>query len=83
MKKMMRVVLGALCVVLCAGVAFAASGPLLVPDYNRDGVIDLSVEGAMASKGEPFTVWLNDDDDDAGTEGGAEAAISRCTEYFL
>ena len=73
MKKMMRVVLGALCVVLCAGAAFAeVPGPLLVPDYNRDGIID-PVDFERSRDGEAFTIWLNDDDDAEGTEGGAEA----------
>lgn len=65
---MRKSVLSVLIPLLSGFSAYAAQGPLLVPDYNRDGVIDLSVEGAMASKGEAFTVWLNDDNDAAGAE---------------
>ena len=35
----MMLALSVLCTVLCAGEA-AAQGPLLMPDYNRDGKID-------------------------------------------
>ena len=74
MKKMMRVVLGALCVVLCAGAAFAerlSSDPRLVPDYNRDGKID-PLDYEREAAGEPFIIWLNDDDDAEGTDDGAD-----------
>ena len=77
MKKMMRVVLGALCVVLGAGAAFAgrlSSDPRLVPDYNRDGVIN-TLDYDREAAGEPFIIWLNDDDDAEGT-GDGSAAIS-------
>ena len=53
--------------------AFAeVPGPLLVPDYNRDGKIDPADYERLAA-GEAFTIWLNDDDDDDGTDSGAEA----------
>ena len=78
MKKLMKMVLGTWsvlrsicvggCLLLGAGAAFAmASGPLLVPDYNRDGKIDVADYDRLAA-GEAFTVWLNDDDDAAGAE---------------
>ena len=69
-----RVVRCAIMAALCAvGLsAFAASGPLLVPDYNRDGKID-NVDYGRLEAGEAFTVWLNDDDDGEGTDDGAEA----------
>ena len=51
----------------CASLAFAASGPLLVPDYDRDGVIG-STDYDRLNAGEQFTIWLNDDDDAAGVE---------------
>ena len=47
-------------------------GPMLVPDYNRDGMIN-TVDFERARAGEAFTIWLNDDDDAEGTEGGSEA----------
>ena len=50
----------------------AAQGPLLVPDYNCDGVIDLKVESSKARAGEAFTIWLNDDDDAAGSGESAK-----------
>ena len=37
MKKLMMLAAGVWC--LAVGAAFAAQGPLLVPDYNRDGEI--------------------------------------------
>ena len=61
------------CFALCAFVAFAAGPmPLLVPDYDRNGKIDMLDYGRL-EKGEKFTIWLNDDNDAAGTDDGAEA----------
>ena len=67
---MKKFILG--CSALCAFAAFAAGGPLLLPDYNRDGKIDMLDYGRL-EKGEAFTIWLNDDNDAAGTDAGAEA----------
>ena len=48
--------------------AFAeVPGPLLVPGYNRDGMID-PVDFERERVGEAFTIWINDDDDAAGAE---------------
>ena len=52
--------------------AFAANGPLLLPDYNRDGKINEDDYDRLGA-GEAFTVWLNDDDDAEGTNDGEEA----------
>jgi len=41
----------------------------LVPDYNRDGVID-SVDENKAASDEIYRFWINDDDD--GCEGGED-----------
>ena len=70
-RELKSAVLAALCAVGLS--AFAAEPkPLLVPDYNRDGKIE-GDECNRAAAGEAFTIWLNDDDDDEGTDGGAEA----------
>ena len=70
-RELKSVVLAALCVV--GFVAFAeVPKPLLVPDYNRDGKIDVADYERLAA-GEAFTVWLNDDDDAEGTDDGTEA----------
>ena len=60
--------LGAASLMISASLAFAeAPGPRLVPDYDRDGKIDdADVRKAIAN--EPFTIWLNDDDDAEGAE---------------
>ena len=50
----------------------AQSGPLLIPDYDRDGVIGVA-DGERAQAHERLVFWLNDDDDDEGTDGGANA----------
>ena len=50
----------------------AVPGPQLVPDYDRDGEIG-AADREKAFTGDEFTIWLNDDDDAEGTEGGAEA----------
>jgi hypothetical protein len=43
--------------------------PKLVPDYNRDGVIDESDE-TLAAAGMPFRFWVNDDNDGAADSSG-------------
>ena len=75
MKNTMTMVLGTLCVglrlllaqsALGAGTAFAgASGPQLVPDYDRDGEIS-NTDRAKALASDEFTIWINDDDDGDG-----------------
>ena len=59
---------------LTAITAFAglSSGPKLLPDFNRDGVIDL-YDYETSAIGSVFTIWLNDDDDAEGTEAGENA----------
>ena len=41
--------------------------PMLIVDYDRDGTIGTD-DRDRALMGEPFTIWLNDDDDAAGAE---------------
>ena len=74
MKKSSLSVLSALGLILpvfTAEVVQQSSNPRLVPDYNRDGVIN-TLDYDREAAGEPFTVWLNDDDDAKGTNYGAE-----------
>ena len=71
---MKNLILG-LVTMIAAFAAFAerlSSDPRLVPDYNRDGRID-PLDYERESAGEPFTIWLNDDDDAEGTGGGESA----------
>ena len=50
----MKFMLNALCSALCAGATFAAKpGPLLVPDCNRDGVIE---DASLAAVGKPRVI---------------------------
>ncbi len=67
MKQLMTAVAG-MVLALGAFSAFAGEpGPRLVPDYDRNGVID-EADCIRAAANEPFTIWLNDDDDAAGAE---------------
>ena len=63
---MKKFVLSALSLMFPVFAAFAVeSGPLLVPDYDRDGRISASDKG-RAEAGEPLVFWINDDNDEAG-----------------
>lgn len=42
--------------------------PELVPDFNRDGVIDAYDREQSMLGADVFTIWLNDDDDAEGTQ---------------
>lgn len=65
-------------------VAFTSLLPSpLIPDYNRDGVID-EYDRNLAEKGQPFYMWINDDDDvDAATGNDIPLSIASAYEEDL
>lgn len=53
----------------------------MIPDYNRDGVIDGQDRAASLRKDEegrplPFRFWVNDDSDQSGEVGGSDVPAS-------